>query len=114
MPKDRTDCWRRTSSSEGQATGSADLTRCAPNGFRGRLSPRVERNARVFLHDVDTERGQSGCPLWLRDDNTLTLAGIHYGEITLPDGQVRNVGVMITQEVADQVRDWIRNFVERH
>jgi V8-like Glu-specific endopeptidase len=98
--------------SRGLATGSADFTRCSPAGFEGRVSPRVERGTRVLLHDVDTQKGQSGGPIWTRDDTRLTLAAIHYGEIE-PSTGPRNVGLIVTQEVFDQVNTWMRDFVER-
>jgi V8-like Glu-specific endopeptidase len=98
--------------SEGRVTGSAALTRCVPDEpFRGLLDQNVLLDARVLLHDVDTEKGQSGCPIWTRDGANLTLAAIHYGAIT-PSGGARNVAVIVTQEVFDQVNEWVRNFVE--
>ena len=67
---------------------------------------------RVFWHDVDTEPGQSGCPVWMRQNDTLILVGIHHGSVPR-DSPTANLAVLVTQEVVDQVNRWIRTFVER-
>jgi V8-like Glu-specific endopeptidase len=101
--------------SNGRVTGSAIFTRCTPvgGGFDGQQFTNVDRNARVLLHDVDTVRGSSGSPLWIRDGDVLTLGALHQGQITRRDGTVFNTGIIVSREVHDQIQNWIRTFVER-
>jgi V8-like Glu-specific endopeptidase len=100
--------------SEGVVIGSAAPRRCSQSKFEAPpLSiPHVQQDARILLHDVDTEKGQSGGPVWVVDDGTLTMVAIHQGTIPHSGTPVHNLAVILTKEVFDQVNDWMRNFVE--
>lgn len=64
----------------------------------------------VFLHHTaDTSPGESGSPVWVRDDrtNVRTLVGIHIGRGRVENGKViTNAAVRITQPVIDQINAW--------
>ena len=66
----------------------------------------------VFLHHtVDTSPGESGSPLWVRDDrtNVRTLVGIHIGRGRVENGKViTNAAVRITDQVMAQVNTWMK------
>jgi len=94
--------------SNGEIKGSALLTRCSPTQAEGETFTNVNARAHVLLHDVDTEKGSSGSPLWIEEEKVKTLVAIHQGELGS-----NNAGILITQTVFDQVQEWIRTFRER-
>lgn len=64
----------------------------------------------VLHHTVDTSKGESGSPLWVRDNRTdvRTLVGIHIGPGREEKGKfVTNRAVRITANVNDQIKSWI-------
>lgn len=66
----------------------------------------------VFLHHtVDTAPGESGSPLWVRDDrtNVRSLVGIHIHGGRVVNGKfVTNVAVRITPQVIAQIDTWMK------
>ena len=70
------------------------------------------QNGDVFLHHtVDTEKGQSGAPVWVRDDKTNArhLVGIHIRGGRQDNGKfVSNVAVRMTSQIRTQIDTWMR------
>lgn len=66
----------------------------------------------LFLHHtVDTSKGESGSPLWVRDDktNVRSLVGIHSRAGRKENGKfVTNVAVRITPKVIAQINTWMK------
>lgn len=101
----------------GRITGSAVLTRCTDKHFEGRLSPNVEANWRVLLHDADTSPAQSGCPVWIQNaQGGFDLIGLHQGQLTSStsiNGAITvNLALRVTRELIRQVNHWRTTFVD--
>jgi V8-like Glu-specific endopeptidase len=65
----------------------------------------------LLHHTVDTEKGQSGSPVWVRDDKTNArhLVGIHVRHGRQENGKfVSNVAVRMTSQVRAQIDTWIK------
>lgn len=66
----------------------------------------------VFLHySVSTAKGESGSPVWVRDDrtNARNLVGIHSGSGRQENGKfVSNRAVRVTSQVLDQIKTWMK------
>ena len=45
---------------------------------------------------MSTEKGQSGCPIMLIDGKELRIVGIHTGAAYNSEGNVGNIGTLIT------------------
>lgn len=102
---------------EGHILGSAVFTRLTEDRFEGRFSPRVEPTSRVLLHDADTSRAQSGCPVWTQDaQGGLDLIGLHQGQLAsstpINGATTVNLALRVTQEFLQQVSHWRATFVE--
>jgi V8-like Glu-specific endopeptidase len=100
--------------SDGNITGSANVAYCRDQEWRGRVTPVIDHQSRIVNHDADTERGQSGGPLWIAGrDNALLVAGIHQGFATWTgpapqNAQVRtNIAVRFGRDVLGQVNQWM-------
>lgn len=65
-----------------------------------------------FLHyDVSTAKGESGSPVWVRDDRTMVrnLVGIHIGVGREENGKFfSNRAVRITSQVLAQINAWMK------
>lgn len=59
--------------------------------------------SRLILYDLDTWRGHSGSPLWIRWQQYRNLIAIHTGDH--PPSE--NRGIRITEEVMKQVQAWM-------
>ena len=59
---------------------------------------------RLILYDLDTWKGHSGSPLWIRWKQYRNLIAIHTG----PYPPANNRGIRITEEVMSQVRAWMK------
>lgn len=58
---------------------------------------------RVFGYDADTCPEQSGGPVWIDDQGTLTFVGVHHGSWTFSDGVEQNSCSRLTREMVDNI-----------
>ena len=98
--------------SEGRILGSARVSHLSPTRSQGLFTANVDDTMRVLAHDVDTEKGQSGGPLWIQGNGgTLLLAGIHQGSAAWTgDNNAKmpvNNAIRFSREVLRQVRVWM-------
>lgn len=63
---------------------------------------------RFLTYDLDTFKGHSGSPVWLRWRQFRNLIGIHTGPYPLTGTPTANRAIRITDEVLNRVRDWMR------
>ncbi|MBP6821903.1 MAG: peptidoglycan-binding protein [Acidobacteria bacterium] len=66
---------------------------------------------RLLLYTADTFGGQSGSPIWVRNQSKLNLVAIHTGPRLDASGRPQcdsNRGVRLTTELWEQVRNWMR------
>jgi V8-like Glu-specific endopeptidase len=78
-------------------------------GRIGDASPTA--HPRIMTYQLDTERGQSGAPVWLRWEQYRNLVGIHGGTYPFdvaPALATANRAVRITDDVLTRVREWMR------
>jgi V8-like Glu-specific endopeptidase len=66
----------------------------------------------MFRHTADTSPGESGSPVWIREDNinALCLVGIHVmaGDQDKDGKYLNNLAVRITGKVITQVEAWMK------
>jgi len=56
-----------------------------------------------LYYDIDVDYGQSGCPLYLKNENKIELVGIHIG--FSPADNI-NAGVLINNSVIEVIKKW--------
>ncbi|HEU0302637.1 MAG TPA: trypsin-like serine protease [Longimicrobium sp.] len=65
----------------------------------------------LLTYDMDTQRGQTGSPVWLRWKAFRTLVAVHSGGVEDPANPgvfTSNAGVRITDAMLAQLRTWMR------
>jgi len=77
----------------------------ASTQWKGAGRAEVEENSTTIFHSSDTYRGQSGAPICLTVDSTLTLAGIH----TESHDSQRNRGVRVTRRMLRELCAWMND-----
>jgi V8-like Glu-specific endopeptidase len=95
---------KRNDSNYTMSGGMGILTGVAPN------IP-IHKDERVLHHTVSTGKGESGSPVWLRDDTTNAryLVGVHIRAGRQQNGKyVTNNAVRITGEVLGQINSWMK------
>ena len=70
------------------------------------INSSLDPGQRLLSHDMDIARGQSGSPIWLNSRGSRFLVGV-VSSIEVFSTRVENVGVRITREVLDQLREWM-------
>jgi V8-like Glu-specific endopeptidase len=58
---------------------------------------------RIIGYDADTCPEQSGGPVWIDDDGTLTFVGVHHGSWMFPDHVELNNCTRLTREMLDTI-----------
>ena len=80
---------------------------------RGRLMD-VELKERLMRHTVDTFKGQSGAPVWIRYKHRRYMVGIHVAPATYESREdevlpTSNYAVRITRSLLRQIYAWMRS-----
>jgi V8-like Glu-specific endopeptidase len=79
--------------------------------FGSVVEPSPPSEPRSMTYDLDSFRGQSGGPVWLRWEQFRNLVAVNTGGFPDPADPTRiiaNMGVRITEEVLKQLRAWMR------
>jgi V8-like Glu-specific endopeptidase len=75
---------------------------------------RLDRTRNVLVHTVDTKGGQSGSPVWCREEGGPRLVGIHSRPGALvADGSgayADNVAAPLTPDVVTRIQGWQRTY----
>jgi hypothetical protein len=98
--------------SEGRILGTANIAELTPSRSQGRFTAVIDEASTVLAHDVDTEKGQSGGPLWIQGRNgSLLLAGVHQGKAAWTDANNRrtdvNNAVRYSRDLAVRIAHWM-------
>jgi V8-like Glu-specific endopeptidase len=73
-----------------------------PSGTQWFHSRRIQRvTSTTLVYDIDTAGGQSGAPVWLYEDGSRYVVGIHTN-----GAMTGNSATRITREVLNNIRDW--------
>lgn len=76
--------------------------------IRGRLFPSILATTSLILHELATAPSVSGSPLWIEEEGTRTIVGIHERRINDdPSGRRHGAAVLINDDVRSQVAQWM-------
>jgi len=101
--------------SAGPVTGAyviegCDRDRQERESIRGRLFPSILATTRLFLHELATAPSVSGSPIWIEEDGTRTLIGLHERRINVgQSGRSYGAAVLLNDAVRAQVAQWMNN-----
>jgi V8-like Glu-specific endopeptidase len=114
QPPDRSLTQAERTACTGHVPGNRRLTDLASTQWRafGRVAdPSPAAQPRLMTYNMDTAKGQSGSPVWLRWEQYRNIVGIHTGTFPLnvaPASATANRAVRITDDVLTRVREWMR------
>jgi V8-like Glu-specific endopeptidase len=95
--------------SEGSITGMAVIQRCGVDAqgkptMAGPVVALAPSSSGLFVHELAGSHAMSGGPMWIEDNGSRTLIGIHARSV---DNNRRRAGVLLNDAVRAQIAQWM-------
>jgi hypothetical protein len=76
--------------------------------IQGRLLPSILKTTNLILHGLATAPSISGSPIWIEEEGTRTIVGIHVRRISEDKtGRLFRAAALINDAVLAQVTHWM-------